>query len=285
MADLNSTLELLSLTKTGEVHGGDISQSYIVQTAERETRFLKYHPNPLPNMFQLEADQINEFSDLIQDHQLKHLISVPEVHSAGDQHLLLSHISRSSWTEDSWHNAGEGLAKIHQVAQKQFGWKADNYCGTTVQKNNWHEDGYQFFADQRLLFQAELARNSGLMSSSEVKKVEQLCYRLENLIPRQQPALIHGDLWSGNIMVDAQGLPVIFDPAAHNGWPEADLAMTRLFGGFTESFYRAYKETRTLEAGFEDRVSLYNLYHQLNHLNLFGGSWHAAVMTTLKQWQ
>jgi protein-ribulosamine 3-kinase len=166
---------------------------------------------------------------------------------------------------------GRMLAVLHRQTGPRFGWHRDNYIGLSPQQNGWCDDWTQFWRERRIRPQAERA-------GVEVRldRIQQL---LEN--HRVQPSLLHGDLWSGNAGFTKDG-PVIFDPAAYYGDREADLAMTELFGGFPSEFYDAYNEVLPLAPGYEKRKHLYNLYHLLNHLNLFGGGYLGQVKTTLR---
>ena len=175
---------------------------------------------------------------------------------------------------------GRQLAALHQRPVAGFGFHRDNYCGLSPQENSRFDDGYDFFARCRLLPQGKRAHAAGLLGSGDLERLESLAGNLPRWIPQQPPSLIHGDLWSGNIHFSHQG-PALIDPATHQGWAEADLAMTRLFGSPHDSFYDAYRERRPLTPGFSDRVPLYNLYHLLNHLNLFGAGWLPGVRSVL----
>jgi protein-ribulosamine 3-kinase len=169
---------------------------------------------------------------------------------------------------------GRSLAALHARPAARFGWPRDNYIGATPQANAWHDDWAEFFRLERIEPQLALARSNGF--ELEPPNVEAL---LAGHDPR--PALLHGDLWSGNVgFVDAR--PVFFDPAVYFGDPEADLAMTELFGGFPRTFYAAYEEAWPRRSGYETRKHLYNLYHLLNHLNLFGDGYGGRVRATLR---
>ncbi len=169
--------------------------------------------------------------------------------------------------------AGRQLAQLHRATADAFGWHRDNTIGATPQLNTPREDWVAFWRDQRLGYQLESAAAHGhggrLQSSGE-----RLLTRLDALIGhRPAPSLLHGDLWGGNIGATPDGQPVIFDPAVYHGDREADLAMTELFGGFDANFHSAYRESWPLDPGYATRKILYNLYHILNHLNLFGGGY------------
>jgi fructosamine-3-kinase len=181
-----------------------------------------------------------------------------------------------------WPEMGRRLARQHASTSPRFGFHHDNYIGSTPQPNPWMEDGFTFFAQHRLGFQAQLAHERKLLSGAEVRQIEVLARRLPELAPEQPASLLHGDLWAGNAISDSEGLPALIDPAAYYGWAEADLAMTALFGGFPEAFYAAYMDSCPLEPGWRQRFALYNLYHLLNHLNLFGRSYYGQVMDVLQ---
>jgi fructosamine-3-kinase len=209
---------------------------------------------------------------------------VPEVMLVGAQYLLLEDLAPAAKSSTYWVDFGRQLAALHNKMGDRFGFEHDNYIGSTPQPNPWTADGYTFFAEQRLLYQAQLARRRNLLDGRETRMVETVVGKLRDLVPEQPACLIHGDLWSGNALADANGNPALIDPAAHFGWAEAELGMTQLFGGFPAAFYGAYEEARPLEAGWQQRLPLYNLYHLLNHLNLFGSGYHAQVMGTLRRY-
>jgi fructosamine-3-kinase len=166
---------------------------------------------------------------------------------------------------------GEQLAQQHKATQKCYGWSRDNTIGTTPQLNAEGADWPAFYRDQRLRYQLDLAAQNGHTGSLQ-EKGSQLLQCLPRFFATYQPppALLHGDLWGGNRLTDDRGQPVIFDPAVYYGDREADIAMTRLFGGYGKEFYSAYEANWPLDPGAKARTDLYNLYHVLNHLNLFG---------------
>ncbi len=211
-------------------------------------------------------------------------LRVPEVITARPTFIAMEYIAPERPGPDYWRQLGEGLATMHRQPVSSFGFTMDNYCGRTPQPNPTTQDGFKFFAEHRLMYQGHLAEAEGHLTARELQDLEALCHKLPELIPEQAPALIHGDLWGGNIHCDEQGRPVLIDPAAHWGWPEAELAMTRLFGGFSPEFYDNYLSANPLEPGWQKRVPLYNLYHLLNHLNLFGGGYHHQVIQIVRQY-
>jgi fructosamine-3-kinase len=196
----------------------------------------------------------------------------------------MSDLSPSGRGESYWPDLGRQLAALHQHTHTKYGFAHDNYIGSTPQPNPWMEDGFAFFAEQRLWYMTELGRERNLMAVADAQKVEKLISLLPDLVPAQPASLIHGDLWSGNITSDAKGNPANIDPATHYGWAEAELAMMTLFGSFPEDFIRSYLEIRPLEPGFRARFSIYNLYHLLNHLNIFGRSYLGQVQSILRKY-
>jgi fructosamine-3-kinase len=181
---------------------------------------------------------------------------------------------------------GRALALLHREARgARYGFERDNYIGATEQPNDWNDDWTAFWREQRLGYQLALARRQGLSDGAMIRHGDRLLERLDTLIgePAEPPSLLHGDLWGGNYLVDERGGPVLIDPAAYYGRREADLAMTHLFGGFDARFHRAYEEVWPLEEGAAERLEIYKLYHLLNHLNLFGGSYYGGCMAILRR--
>lgn len=179
---------------------------------------------------------------------------------------------------------GEGLAEMHRATASRFGFDADNFCGATVQPNAWCDRWIEFYAVHRLGHQLRTARDRGHLSVTDATQVESLIARLGDWIdePSNGPSLIHGDLWSGNLVVDARGGPALIDPAAYFAHREAELGMMTLFGGFSSRVFAAYDEAFPLEPGWRERLPVYELYHLMNHLNLFGGGYHAQVMGAVR---
>ncbi len=180
---------------------------------------------------------------------------------------------------------GRDLALHHRASQEdRFGFTADNYLGASLQPNRWSSDWVEFFASRRLGFQLGLARRRG-NSTPELERLgDRLLERLAEWLTVDEPAsLLHGDLWSGNFLAGSDGRAVVIDPAVHYGHRECDLAMARLFGGFSEAFFRSYDEVWPLGGGAEERNQLYQLYHRLNHLNLFGQGYLAGCLDCLRR--
>jgi protein-ribulosamine 3-kinase len=260
-----------------EVGGGCINSGMVLHTTTGQAFFLKTNTQAPADMFVREAEGLAALS-------MPGGPVLPQVYLAGPDFLLLEDLAPAARRPDYWPTFGAQLATLHEHSNPDFGFFHDNYLGSTPQPNPWTEDGHIFFGQHRLLYQARLARKGGLLGQDDVRQVEQLASRLPRLIPAQPASLLHGDLWSGNAISDRHGAPAIIDPAAHYGWGEAELAMTALFGAFPEDFYRAYTERRTLEPDYQDRFDLYNLYHLLNHLNLFGTGYLGQVRAVLRRY-
>lgn len=207
-----------------------------------------------------------------------HAVRVPEVHSCaiveGQARLEIEFLDLRGLGRESGARLGRQLAELHRHVGERFGFAADNWIGGSPQQNGWRDDWPRFFADHRLRPQLQWALQNG-MEKKLVSDGESLADRLAAFFVdyHPQPSLLHGDLWGGNASALSDGTPVIFDPAVYYGDREADLAMSELFGGFPDSFYAAYRIAWPIDSGYETRKTLYNLYHVLNHYNLFGAGY------------
>ena len=201
---------------------------------------------------------------------------------AGRSFLLMEWIEGKGRAKDYWEIFARQLAAMHRAGTEsftmggRFGFAGDNYIGANDQANRIHDSWIAFFRECRL--EPQFGRASRYFEAGEGKKITRLLERLEDiLIEPEYPSLLHGDLWSGNAMTGSDGKAWLIDPAVYVGHAEADLAMTELFGGFPQTFYDAYQEAAPLQPGYGRRRDLYNLYHLLNHLNLFGRAYLPAV--------
>lgn len=232
--------------------------------------FIKTGPESALDMFEAEAEGLRELA-------AADAIRVPEVYDVGirngEAFIAIEKLHFTAATRDDEKKLGEQLAAMHRVKKTRFGWHRDNTIGLTPQRNTWCDDWTTFYAKHRLEFQFRLAAEKGYGKALErdgYRLIERLPAMLDGHDP--QASLLHGDLWGGNWSNTDRG-PAIFDPAVYYGDRETDLAMTRLFGGFGKAFYEAYQSAWALPPGHESRIALYQLYHVLNHLNLFGSGY------------
>jgi fructosamine-3-kinase len=221
-------------------------------------------------MFAAEADGLAELSKAA-------AVRVPEIIATGHDDapvfLALEWLNFEAPGVATERQFGEQLAQMHRTTRSQYGWHRDNTIGLTAQHNAWNDDWLGFFREQRLGYQLRLAAENGYardLQDRGASLIKRLPIFFDGTAP--VPSLLHGDLWGGN-WACAEGAPVIFDPAVYYGDRETDIAMTRLFGGFGQAFYEAYEDTWPLQPGHQDRAKLYQLYHVLNHLNLFGSAY------------
>jgi fructosamine-3-kinase len=198
-------------------------------------------------------------------------------------YLLLQFIETGKTKRNFWIEFGTKLADLHRNTSDYFGLDHDNYIGSLVQKNSLHPDFFSFFISERIEPQLKEARNKGAFSQSETRYFNSLFNTLHNIIPVEKPALVHGDLWNGNFMITENGSPCLIDPAVYYGHREADIAMTKLFGGFDHDFYNAYNQAWPMEKEWQKRMDIFNLYPLLVHVNLFGGSYARQVMQIIRQ--
>lgn len=258
------------------IAGGDINQAYQINGLfDGETQpgqfFIKFNQQSRLDMFEAEAAGLEEI-------EKSQTIRVPHVIASGidgkQSYLILENLSLTAAGSASAKQLGEQLAKMHQSTSPQFGWWRDNTIGSTEQINTQTDRWVDFWREQRLGVQLDMAKQNGV-GQSLINKGKTLLNNLDSFFVNYevQASLLHGDLWSGNYGYLDDGTPVIFDPAVYYGDREADMAMTELFGGFPTAFYAAYNSTWPLDKGYQQRKTLYNLYHILNHANLFGGGY------------
>ena len=257
------------------VSGGCISEAWQVRTTE-ETVFVKLSTGLLPGMLAAEAEGLHELAKA-------GAIRVPEVIRLTEDFLILEFIPAAiNPPSDFWSKLGRQLANLHAYSQKIPGFQQDNFIGRSSQKNHCNGNWKEFFWQRRLLPQWEMALQRGIPNTTKL-----LWQQLESRWPAPlegsspQASLLHGDLWSGNVLVSINGEPVVIDPAVYYGDAEADLSLTYLFGGFSAAFYQAYHEIRPKSEGFARRQKVYQLYHLLNHFNLFGKSYTQSVESCL----
>ena len=265
-------------TPLSPVGGGDINQAFSIGRGARR-HFVKTNRAERLPLFEAEADALRALA-------ATHSVRVPQPlclgTAAGQAFLVLEYLDLRGNGDAA--SLGTQLAVLHRVTQARFGWGHDNWIGSTSQPNGWRNDWVGFWRDQRLGHQLQLAAQNGYGGPLQ-RDGEALLAHLDAFFDGYAPvpSLLHGDLWGGNHGYLADRSPVIFDPATFVGDRECDLAMSELFGGFAPGFYAAYREAWPLDAGYAVRKTLYNLYHILNHANMFGGGYAAQAARMVAQ--
>jgi len=269
-----------SVKSMESISGGCISESYKLETNSGETFFLKLNKNNPKDMFVKEAHGLNEL------YKAK-TIRVPQAVHSDDSFILIEYIKPGNKSINFYRDFGRKFAEMHKYYGENFGFYEDNYIGSNIQvnlpgeaeKDNW----VKFYFDKRILFQYKLAEKNGYSTKDLALKINLLEDKIEKILSgsEEKPSLLHGDLWGGNYIVDEKGDACLIDPAVYYGNREADLAMTKLFGGFSSEFYSAYIESYPLLPGCDYRENIYKLYHVLNHLNLFGRGYYSQTIALI----
>lgn len=258
--------------------GGDINNASIIKLSDGESLFLKWNSSAPDHMFETESKGLKILSDANTD------LVIPEVVEVGKNFLLLSLLIPGSGNSGSAYGFGTELAKLHQHSSETFGLNHDNFIGKLPQRNHQRQNWADFFVSERIEPQIKVGIQTGKFESDLIPIVDVLHKTVQDLFPNEQPALLHGDLWSGNYMFTKSGAASIYDPAIYYGHREMDIAMTRLFGGFSSDFYEGYNSEYALADGFEDRIEVCNLYPVLVHANLFGGGYVRRANEILRQY-
>lgn len=268
-----------TVESVNHVLGGCINQT-VRCTTEKGHYFIKTTTPPPTGLFEKEEMGLL----LLQRHSE---LKVPNVLGQGTtgntSFLVLEWVETGAQKDSFWIDLGQKLALQHKKTYASFGLDYHNHIGRLPQTNNAHATWSDFFIHERLIPQLKLAQKGGHITRSLHQAFDRFIAKLPSLIPHEPPALLHGDLWSGNVMCGENGEAVIFDPAVYYGHREAEIAFTTLFGGFDQAFYQAYHETYPLQSGFEDRIEIHNLYPLLVHVNLFGSSYLGGIDSTLKK--
>ena len=268
------------LERSRSVGGGCINRTVLLEGSDQRY-FIKLNQSSQLDMFLAEEAGL----DAIARTQTLRSPAVITHGTHGDTaYLVLEYIALGRSDTTTLQKLGEGLAALHRTSAPRFGWYRNNVIGSTPQINTETVDWLAFLGEHRIGYQLELAFQNGFAMEA-AGPAEQLLSRLADLFPSYSPtpALLHGDLWGGNFGADSAGSPVLFDPAVYFGDREADIAMTELFGGFGRPFYDAYNGAWPLDPGYTVRKTLYNLYHVLNHFNLFGGGYGAQARAMIHQ--
>jgi len=268
------------ITDMHSLSGGCISNAYKISVKDGGSFFLKYNFSTNNSMFITEAHGLQELGKA-------GVIKIPKVFEFDKDFILLELINGSNWSKNFSEDFGRKFAKLHKHSNENFGFYEDNFIGSNPQLNIPDDDEGKnwtiFYFNKRILYQFHLAERSGNSTSELKNSISKLENKIDSIITanNEKPSLLHGDLWGGNYMVDENGFACLIDPAVYYGNREADLAMTKIFGGFDLKFYKAYNEEYPLPDGYEYRENIYKLYHILNHLNLFGSGYYSQAMSLI----
>lgn len=282
--NLQEKIELIlndKIRDSQSVSGGCISDSLIITTDSGNKYFLKVNINNPLDMFSKEANGLNEL-------RKSNAIRIPEVISFDYSFIILESVQGKKRIDNFFEDFGRKFANLHKFKSDKFGFYEDNYIGSNPQinksENEEQKNWIEFYLKKRILSQYYLAEKKGLADYTLRELIKKLESKIENILEgsEEPPCLLHGDLWSGNYIVDEKGEACLIDPAVYYGHREADMGMTKLFGGFSDSFYKAYNEYYPLPDGYEFRENLYKLYHVMNHLNLFGTGYYNQTISLLK---
>lgn len=275
---LNSNSTLLNV---GVVGGGSINDARRINTSEGSFFVKLNDAEPFPGMFEAEAKGLA----FLAEHSS---FEIPKPIATGEtldkQWIIMEIITSGAKKPDYWENFGRRMAEMHKRTNDTFGLSYDNYIGSLPQYNKPTAEWPEFFVEQRLKPQLEMAKSKSLASSEIVRLFEKVFSRAERYFPKEPPAALHGDLWTGNFMTTASGDATIFDPSVAFGHREMDIGMSKLFGSFDNKFYAAYNEVYPMEKGWEQRVNIANLYPLMAHVNIFGGSYTSQVMNILRKY-
>ncbi|WKK65970.1 fructosamine kinase family protein [Lutimonas zeaxanthinifaciens] len=260
--------------------GGDINKVYLLQGSESNFILKSNQSQKFPEMFEKEARGLELMS--------KTGVRTPKVidhyTEKGNQFLILEYFESERPVEAFWSYFAISLSSLHKQTSDYFGLNEHNFIGSLIQRNDPCESWEDFFIRMRLKPQIKMAFDNGLLERSDLKLFEGFFRKFSILVPEVEPSLLHGDLWSGNLMCAKGQVPVFIDPAVYYGHYEMDLAMTQMFGGFDSSFFAVYKENFKLIQGWEERIQIHNLYPNLVHLNLFGSSYLNGIQRVLKKY-
>lgn len=274
----NTLPEFKEIHSISPLSGGDINDVYKVSTNCGMYVVKVNDPQKFPGMFEAESKGLKMLAST--GIHTPYVMGFEE--NSDFTFLVMRFITKGSSSLSFWKTFGEDLAKMHQHSSSHFGLSYSNYMGSLVQQNAEKDNWAEFFVTQRLEPQLKLAYDSGFLKSSS-SGFSRLMHRLDNIVPCEKPALVHGDLWGGNFIPSTDGKSVLIDPAAHYGHREADIAMMHLFGGFDNSLFQRYTDVFPLEKGWKERIDIHNLYPLLVHVNLFGSAYTGQVASIVRR--
>ncbi|MFO7869723.1 MAG: fructosamine kinase family protein [Bacteroidales bacterium] len=266
-----------TITNIQTVGGGCIADTYKISTTN-QSLFIKCGNLP--------SDMLIKEGHGLQELALAKSIHIPKVIDVTEDFLLLEYIEQGIRDTHFFAEFGASLANMHTYTSETCGFYEDNYLGYSYQKNTLSTNWVDFYVNNRLFFQIELMKQKNLECSELERLLHSAEKNIRNVLSTGDStfSLLHGDLWGGNYMITHNGKPCLIDPAVYYGNREADLAMTKLFGGFTAEFYEAYMKTYPLPAGYKKREPLYTLYHIMNHYTLFGGGYYSHALSIIQKY-
>jgi len=273
--------EKTAITAYKDVPGGDINQCFLLDTS-RGRFFMKVNASLFGlDFFEKEARGLVILANA-------GAIRVPRPLFDGkfqqQVYLVMEYLEKGIPATNFWQDFGSSIAVLHKHTAEKFGLPFQNYIGKLHQQNNVHDNWCAFYKHERISVLVQKALKRKLLTTEEASMAETICDKLGQFIPEEKPALLHGDLWNGNFFAQVNGQPAVFDPAVYYGHREMDLAMAQLFGGFDPVFFEAYNASFPLQAGWKERMEIFQLYPLLVHLLLFGGTYHQQVAAVLKKY-
>lgn len=274
--DIEANLNL-KIFNSIPLSGGDINDVFLMETSNGKLVIKVNSASDFPGMFEAEKEGLEALRNT-------HTINIPKVLLTGGfkdvAHLVLEYIPYGPEKENFWEDFGKKMAILHQNTNKNFGFNNSNYIGSLPQPNKWCTSASEFYITQRLDPQFKMASANGY----SFKHLSTFYKKLEEIIPKESASLIHGDLWSGNFIVNNHGQACLIDPSVSYSHREMDIAMMHLFGGFSEVLFNVYNEIFPLQKNWKKRLEIWQLYYLLVHLNLFGNSYYGSVNKILKKY-
>jgi fructosamine-3-kinase len=264
-----------------EIKGGDISNAYLIITSTEQLFIKEFYGKNAINMFLAEKTGLETLAKT-------KTIATPEVYHCepfkNGAFILMQYVESKSPTNKDFANLGTQLANLHQTNAFEYGLHQDNFIGNLPQSNNIKQDWTTFYIEERIEPQFQLAVSRNLLQTKDLPKREKLYEICNGFFKAVKPTILHGDLWSGNFLISSEGIPFLIDPSIYYGDHEVDIAMTKLFGGFSPSFYEAYEQHHSIKKHYAQRIELYQFYYLLVHLNLFGQSYYKSVTKIINKY-
>ena len=269
------------ITAFRPVSGGDISSAYLLETQSQKFLLKVNSKSSAKTMFDAEQQGLRAIEST-------KTIAVPHVHLVdewdGKAILLMDFVESRRPNAKDYTHFGRDLANMHLVSNDQFGFSSDNFIGSLPQSNAFHTDWAEFYWNERILPQLEIAKKNTALDDAKIPSKESALKIFRQVFGEVKPSLLHGDLWGGNYLISTDGTPFLIDPAVYYGHSMVDVAMSRLFGGFDTEFYDAYHEIILKQTYYQEQIKLYQLYYLLVHLNLFGRSYRSSVVDILERY-